>query len=442
MRFTLPHPLVLLLGAVVVAVALTWILPAGEYQRRSDAATGREVVIPGTYTRVESTPVGPMGAILAVPRGIVSGADVILTILFVGGAFGLLDATGALGRLIGALIGRTRRPRTVVIFVSLAFATLGALENMHEEIVALIAVLLRLSIGLGFGAVTALAMSIGAAVVGAAFGPTNPFQTGIALRFAEMPPLSQPGLRFGLLAAAVTVWIAWTLAMASRDEVPETADPPAPAAPGPATSRDALLLAIVLFPFVPYVVGVLRFDWGFNELSGLFLVAAFGVGLVSGRSLSETAAAFLKAMEGMLSAALFVGVARGISVALSDGQVLDTIVYGLASPLAAVPGVLAGVLMIPIHALLHIPVPSVSGQAVLTMPIMAPLSDLLGLSRDAAVIAYQTGAGLMDMLTPTNGALLAILLGAGVSYGRWLRFALPGALLVALVGLAGIVLAG
>ena len=98
--------------------------------------------------------------------------------------------------------------------------------------------------------------------------------------------------------------------------------------------------------------------------------------------------------------------------------------------------------MIPIHAVLHIPVPSVSGQAVLTMPIMAPLSDLLGLSRDAAVIAYQTGAGLMDMLTPTNGALLAMLLGAGVSYGRWLRFALPGALLVALVGLAGIVLAG
>jgi uncharacterized ion transporter superfamily protein YfcC len=139
MRLTLPHPLVPLLGAVVVAVALTWILPAGSYERRTDAATGRDVVIPGTHARVESTPVGLMGALLAVPRGVVSGADAILTILFVGGAFALLDATGALGRLIGALIGRARRPRAVVIFVSLAFATLGALENMHEEIVALIA---------------------------------------------------------------------------------------------------------------------------------------------------------------------------------------------------------------------------------------------------------------------------------------------------------------
>ena len=442
MRLKLPHPLVLLLGGVVVAVVLTWILPAGAYQRRTDADTGREVVIPGTYARVESSPVGPMGALLAVPLGIVAGADVILTILFVGGAFALLDATGALGRLVGTLVGRTRRPRLIVVLVSLAFATLGALENMHEEIVALVAVLLRLSMGLGFGPVTALAMSVGAAVVGAAFGPTNPFQTGIALRFAEMPALSQPGLRFGLLAGAVTVWIAWTLIMASRDDVRVETETDRAATPGPATMRDVVLLAIVLIPFVPYVVGVLRYGWGFNELSGLFLIAAFGVGLVSGRNLSDTAVDFLKAMEGMLAAALFVGVARGISVALAEGQVLDTIVHGLATPLASVPGALAGALMVPIHALLHIPVPSVSGQAVLTMPIMAPLSDLLGISRDAAVIAYQTGAGLMDMITPTNGALLAMLLSAGVSYGRWLTFAIPGALLVSLVGLVGIVLAG
>ncbi len=439
-RLKLPHALVLLLGCVAVAVALTWVLPAGTYQRKTDAASGRSVVVPGTYARVAPTPVGLMPAIMAVPRGIVAGADVILVVLFVGGAFGLLDATGALGRLVGALVGRTRQPRVVVVFVCLAFATLGALENMHEEIVALIPVLLVLSRGLGFGAITALAMSVGSAVVGSAFGPTNPFCTGIALRFADMPPLSQPTLRFGMFAAAVVIWIAWTLAMTSRDDVRPEATTTATST-GPATARDGMLLALVLLPFVPYVIGVLRWDWGFNELSGLFLVAGFAVGLVSGRGLSDTAVAFLKAMEGMLAAGLFVGVARGISVALSDGQVLDTILYGLATPLARVPGVLAPLLMVPMHALLHVPVPSMSGQAVLTMPIMAPLCDLLGRSRDAAVIAYQTGAGLMDMITPSNGALLAMLLGAKVSYGRWLKFAVPGAILVALVGLIGIVLA-
>jgi uncharacterized ion transporter superfamily protein YfcC len=423
---------------VAVAALLTWIVPAGAYQRRTDAATGREVVVAGTYAAVQPAPVRPMGALLAVPRGIVSGADVILTILFVGGAFALLDATGALARLVGALVGRTRRPRAVVILISIVFATLGALENMHEEIIALVPVLLVLCRGLGFGAITALGMSVGAAVVGSAFGPTNPFQTGIALRFAELPPLSQPMLRLALFGAAVALWIAWTLAMTSRDDVrPEVRAP----ATTPATWRDGVLLLLVMAPFVPYVIGVVRFDWGFNELSALFLVAGFAVGLVSGRDLSGTARAFLQGMEGMLAAALFVGVARAISVVLTDGRVMDTIVYALATPLRHVPGQAATLLMIPMHALLHVPVPSVSGQAVLTMPIMAPLSDLLGVSRDAAVIAYQTGAGLMDMLTPTNGALLAMLLGAQVSYGRWLRFAIPGALVVAVVGVAGALLA-
>lgn len=438
MQPRLPHAFVLLLGCVAIAVALTWVLPAGAYQRRTDAASGRPVVVPGTYARVAPTPVGLMPAIMTVPRGIVAGADVILVVLFVGGAFGLLDATGALGRLVGSLVGRTRRPRLVVAMVCLAFATLGALENMHEEIVALVPVLLVLSRGLGFGAVTALAMSVGSAVVGAAFGPTNPFGTGIALRFAELPPLSQPALRLGLFAAAVGLWMAWTLAMTGRDDVRPAVEI---RSQEPATPRDALLLTLVLLPFVPYVIGVLRWDWGFNELSGLFLLAGFAIGLASGRGLSDTAVAYLRAMEGLLAAGLFIGVARGISVALADGQVLDTILYGLATPLAHVPGVVAPIVMVPMQALLHVPVPSMSGQAVLTMPILAPLCDLVGRSRDAAVLAYQTGAGLTDMITPTNGALLAMLAGAKVSYGRWLRFVVPGALLVALVGLVGIVLA-
>ena len=435
----LPHAFVLLLAGVIVAIGLTWILPAGEYQRRTDEASGRSVVVPGTYARVEPAPVGLMPGIMAVPRGIVAGADVVLVVLFVGGVFGLLDATGALGRLVGSLVGLTRQPRIVVVAVCLAFATLGALENMHEEIVAMIPVMLVLSRGLGFGAITALAMSIGSAVVGSAFGPTNPFCSGIALKFAELPALSQPALRFGLFGATVAVWIVWTIVMTSRDDVkPEVTH----ASTEPATSRDFLLLAIALVPFVPYVIGVLKWDWGFNELSGLFLVAGFAIGLASGRGPSDTAVSYLKAMEGMLAAALFVGVARGISVALTDGKVLDTILYSLATPLSQVSGSVAMVLMVPMQALLHIPVPSMSGQAVLTMPIMAPLCDLLGRSRDAAVIAYQTGAGLMDMITPTNGALLAMLLGARVSYGRWLRFVIPGAILVSIVGLIGIVLAG
>ena len=428
----------LLLAGVAVAACLTWIIPAGTYERRTDPGSGRPVVIAGTYKPTARAPVGPVATIVAVPRGIVSGGEVVLTILFVGGAFALLDATGALARLVGALAGGARHPRLIIVVVSLLFATLGALEDIHEEIIALVPVLLTLSGTLGFGAVTSVAISIGAAVVGAAFGPTNPFLTAIALRFAEIPPLSRPGLRFALLVIAVAVWIVWTLAMIPRDDLRATTSTRESAPP---SARDVLLFALCILPFIPYVIGVIQWDWGFNELSATFLVVGFIVGVVSGRSLSESAAAFLESMKAMLPAALFVGVARGISVVLTDGRVLDTIVYGLATPLAHAPGTAAALLRIPAHALLHVPLPSVSGQAVLTMPIMAPLADLLGVSRDSAVIAYQTGAGLMDMITPTDGALLAILLGAGVPYGRWLRFAVPGALLVGVVGVVGVVLA-
>ena len=437
MRLRLPHPLVLLLGGVAVAAVLTWVLPAGRYQRQKDPATGREIVVAGTYTLTTPSPAGPAQTVMAVPKGMVAGAEIIFVVIFVGGAFALLDTTGALGRLVSSLTRKAENPQVIVIAVSLMFGTFGALENMHEEIIALVPTLLVLSRRLGFGAVTAVAMSIGAAVVGSAFGPTNPFQTGIALRISQLPALSQGALRFSLLGAAMAVWIAYTLMLRRRDDVkPEVSDNT-----DPATRRDFLLLAIAVVPFIPYVYGVLELDWGFNELSALFLVAGFAIGMISGLSLSGSAVAFLKGMETMLAASLYIGVARAISVVLTEGRVIDTIVHGLSVPLSHTSGATGALLMIPVQALLHVAVPSVSGQAVLTMPIMAPLSDLLHISRDAAVLAYQTGAGMSDMLIPTNGALLAILAGAHMTFGRWMRFAVPGAVLVSLVGVAGIFLA-
>lgn len=437
MKIRFPHPFLLLLGGVVVAAMLTWILPAGVYDRVPDAALGRDVVVPGSYHTIRATPVGPLAAVIAVPRGIIAGADVVVTILFCGGAFALLDSTGAMTRLVSSLADRLRSPNRTIIVISVFFATMGALENMHEEIIAMIPVLVLLSHRIGFGAVTALAMSVGAAVVGSAFSPSNPFAAGLAMKFAELPQLSQGGLRLVLMCVALAVWIAFTIWQAPRDDVRSDTTVQAVA---PATRRDVVLLLLLVAPILIYVWGVLSRDWGFNELSALFLVGGLLVGVVSGLTPTDSATGFLRGMDSMLSAALFVGIARSISVVLTDGQIIDTIVYALAAPLSQLPSTLAAVMMVPIHVLIHIPVISNSGHAVLTMPIMAPTADLLSISRDAAVMAYQTGAPLTDMLLPTNGALLAMLLKGNVSFGRWLRFALPGALLVSLVGFAGILL--
>jgi uncharacterized ion transporter superfamily protein YfcC len=436
--FRLPHPFLLLVGGVAVATALTWVLPAGQFDRRDDPATGRSVVVAGTYHPVDRAPVGLFQGAVAIPRGIVAAIEVIVTVLLVGGAFVVVERVGTLGRVVGALVGRFRgaggRELWVIPIVSFLFAAMGALENMQEEIVALVPVLLVLGAGIGVDAVVVVAMSAGAAAVGSAMGPTNPFQAGIAMKLAELPALSGGGLRVVLFVVALALWVGWTLRHARRTRT----TPVSPAGAVAAVSgRDWLVLALTATPLAFYVYGVLRLDWGFNELSAGFFVAAFAVGLLGRLGLGGTTTVFLEGMQTMLPAGLLIGVARSISVVLTDGRVIDTILHALATPLGQVPPAVSAGLMIPFHALVHVPVPSVSGQAVLTMPVMVPLADLLGLSRQVAVLAYQTGAGLCELLTPTNGALMAVLLAAKVPYGRWVRFAIGGVLLVALVGVAG-----
>jgi uncharacterized ion transporter superfamily protein YfcC len=436
----LPHPVLLLLGGIALAAALTWVLPAGEFERRDDPGTGRSLVVPGTYHRVEPAPVGALGALVAVPRGMVAASEVIISILLVGGALALVEQLGTLQRGAQAIVRAFRgRGTWALIPVSVVFATFGALENMQEEIIALVPVLLVLGRGLGVDALTMVAASTGAAAVGAAFGPSNPYQAGIALKLAQLPLLSGAALRLGLLVVALAIWILLTVRHATRNPAAPSTDHVE--ASEPLTRRDIVILALVIAPLATYVVGVLQLDWGFNELSAVFFLAALIIGVIGGLGASGSTAAYLKGMETMVAAAILVGVARGISVVLTDGRVIDTIVQALASPLFGKPPVLAGVLMVPIHALIHLPVPSVSGHAALTMPILIPLSDLIGLSRQATVLAYQTGAGLSELIIPTNAALMAVLLGAGVPYSRWLAFAIRGFLLLSVVGMVGILLA-
>jgi uncharacterized ion transporter superfamily protein YfcC len=432
---------VLLGSAVFVAAVLTRVLPAGEYDRKDDPVTGRSVVVAGTYHHVSPTPVGPFAAAVAIPRGFVAAADVVAVVIFVGGAWVLVDRLGTLPAIVSALVRLfAGRGLWVIPVVALFFATMGALENMQEEIIPLVPVLMALGTGIGVDGVSVVAMSAGAAMVGSAFGPTNPFQAGIALKLAQLPPLGRGGLRLAMLVVGLGLWIALTMRHAIRERAKQPVAAAAaerPAAPA-LTARHALILAIVMVPMAAYVYGALKLDWGLNELSGAFLIAGIVAGLVGGMSLGKTVATYLEGMQSVLPAAFMVGVARSISLVLEDGRVVDTILNTLVTPLGHLPPISAALLMIPFHAVLHVAVPSVSGQAVLTMPIFVPVADLLGFSREAAVLAYQTGAGLAEMVTPTNGALMAILLAAGVPFQRWLRFVVLGVAVLTAVGVIAI----
>ena len=437
-HFRLPHPLLLLVAAVLIAAALTWILPAGEYARRDDPVTHRSVVVAGTYHVVPRAPVGPFAAAVAIPRGFVEAADVIAVVLLVGGAWVVVDRLGILGRLVTMLVASFRKRGLIAIpVISLFFATMGALENMQEEIIPLIPVLLVLGRGIGIDAISVVAMSAGAAMIGSAFGPTNPFQAGIAMKLAQLPAASGGALRLAMFVVAVVLWIAWTMRYAARTRTAMIDESEYVDATGRFSKRDGLLLLLVISPMAAYVYGSIVFGWGFNELSAGFFVAGMLVGVLGGLGLEGTTFAYLEGMQTLLPAAMLIGVARSISLVLADGHVIDTILQTLSTPLAHSPAVVAALLMVPAHAIVHVVVPSVSGQAVLTMPVFVPLSDLLGLSRQVTVLAFQVGAGLTELLTPTNGALMAVLLAAGVPYQKWLRFAAVGVAIMLVVGVAG-----
>ncbi|MBI1722666.1 MAG: YfcC family protein, partial [Gemmatimonadetes bacterium] len=419
-----PHPLALLAGCVLAAAVATYVLPAGRYERRNDPVAGREVVVPGTFHRVAPAPVGPFRAVVAIPRGMADAAEVIFLVFLVGGAFTVVDKTGALRRATNWLAGRLERRETLVIpVVAVLFATGGALENMAEEIIALVPVLVILTGRLGFQPIVAVSMSLGAAAVGAAFSPINPFQVGIAQKLAQLPLLSGAPFRIVFLAVALALWVGATMRHAARHRGAPGGE--AAGVHGSCGARDLIVLVLVGLAFAALVIGVMRLDWGFNELSAAFFVMGVLAGLVSGLRVRGTAEAFVEGFASMAYAAMLIGFARAIYVVLDDGQIVDTVVYGLVTPLAGLPVFLSALGMMAVQALVHVPVPSVSGQAVLTMPVLVPLSDVIGLSRQVTVLAYQYGAGLCELLTPTNGALMAILAAAGVPYGEWLRFAVP-----------------
>ena len=419
-----PHPLALMVGCVLTAAALTWVLPAGKYERREDPATGRSVVVPGTYTRVEPQPVGPFGAVVAIPKGIADAASVIALIFLIGGGFTVVERTGTFLRLVNGLVRRlSGRGLMVIPVAGVAFALGGIMMQMQEELIAFVPVLLLLARQLGFTAVTAVAMSLGAAGVGAAFSPVNPFQVVIAQKVAELPPASGFGFRVAFLVPALGLWILATMYHARRTRV--LPDRSGMEHSVPLVWRDGVVLLAIVVAFAIYFYGARRLGWEFNELGALFFAVGVLAGLLGGLGVGQTTEAFVDGFRSMTLAGLLIGFARAIYVVLNEGQIVDTIVHGLFTPIAGLPPTLSAMGMMVLQAAMHVPVPSTSSQAVLTLPLLVPLSDLIGLSRQVTVLAYQYGAGLCDVITPTNGALMAMLAASGVRYEDWFRFAAP-----------------
>jgi uncharacterized ion transporter superfamily protein YfcC len=238
--------------------------------------------------------------------------------------------------------------------------------------------------------------------------------------------------RIAFLIPAVGLWIFGTLRYASR--IRTTPPEEEKTTSTKLDTRIKIILIVVLLTFAVFIIGVSKLGWDFDQMSALFFLMGVLSGFIGKLGFEGTADAMVEGFRSMAFAGMVIGFARAIFVVLNEGHIIDTIVHGLFLPLENLPVFLSALGMMLAHTAIHVPVPSVSGQAVLTMPVLVPLSDLLHLPRQVTVLAYQYGAGLCEILTPTNGALMAILAAAGVPYGKWIRFIIPLYLLLFLLG--------
>jgi len=427
-----PHSLVLIFAMIVVAQVATYFLPAGEFQRQAHPETGRLMVVPGTYAQVEAEVLPWHAFLTSIPKGMEEGADIIFFVFIVGGVIAVVRATGAIDALIGAAI-RHLGQRSVLLVggMTTLFALGSSTIGMAEEYMPFIPLLVTMCLALGMDAIVAMGIVYIGAGIGYGCAALNPFTVLIGQRIADLPPTSGQGVRWLLLCLCLGVGVQHILSYARKiKRHPELSlvhdvdyssgyEMPSDVAFTPARK---LILALFAGAIGLFVWGVGAHEWYLTELAGLFFGIALLSAVIGKLSPNRVAGEFCSGAAEMTTTALLIGFARTIQVVLDEGHVIDTVIHGLAVPLQSAGPDLSAVGMLGVQSVCNFFIPSGSGQAYVTMPIMVPLADVTSVSRQTAVLAYQFGDGFTNMLVPTNALLMGMLALGRIPYQRWLRF--------------------
>jgi len=446
----MPHAFVMMLLIITAAVALTWMVPSGRFSR-----TEAGVVEPGTYRTIpkeysvdaalgrgearEGTarPASPVAVVSTIPRGMEAAASLIFMIMFIGGMFGVLSATGALDAGIERLIALTRgNVYLLAPVLMLAISAGSTFLGLISEYLVIIPIVVLLARRLGLDNLVGLAIVTIAAKIGYMTSVTNPLPLLIAQPIVGVPVFSGVGFRLVTFILYLTVGILFLLRHIAKTGY--RPDQEVDHDGSPLHGRHLAIVWILAGAILVMLYGAQERGWGNMELGAFYIVLAVVIAVLGGLPSRRTAAAFLEGMKGMVLAAVLVGLARAVEIVLRDGLILDTIIHALARAAEGSHPVVVAQMMVGIQMVLDILIPSTSGQAAVTMPILGPIAHLAGVSGQVSVSAFIFGNGLTNTVTPTSGMLLAYLATAEVPYGQWVRFVLPLVGILALCSLAAI----
>ena len=447
-----PNTYLLIFSIIILTAILTWIIPSGEYNRID--MNGRKVVVSESYHSVESNPQG-FWAVLQTPiRGFTdkNAALIVGFVLIVGGIFAVLEKTKAIDAAIKAIIkAHERSPIIEMLFIPIfmiIFSIGGGSFGMGEEIIPFILVFVPLSLALGYDSVVGVAIPFLGAGAGFAGAFLNPFTIGIAQQIADLPLFSGIGYRLICWFICTTVAIAFVMLYALKikktpsksvsfdideekrknlhiEDIEEFQG---------IETRHKLALWTFATGMIVMIFGVLKFQWYIDEICAIFLLTGIVIGIVGSLSIKEFTDAFVAGAKDMVGTALIIVMARGILIIAEDGRIIDTMLNSLAGSIQNFHPIASSQAMFVIHSIINFFVPSGSAKAALTMPIMIPLADMVGVTRQTAVLAFQFGDGFSNMIIPTSGITMGVLTLSGISWEKWAKWLLPLEIIFLVVG--------
>ena len=444
----IPHTLIIVSIILILFLILTWIIPAGEFDRQD--FNGRQVVVPGTYHRVDPKPQGLMEFFTAPIKGMMSASQIIALVLLIGGAFGIVNKTGAINAGLAGILEATRKnpaiKKFIIPIIMFLFSFAGASFGMCEEVMVFILITIPLAIAMGYDSLTGIAIPFIGAASGFAGAFSNPFTIGIAQGIAEIPIFSGWEYRIFVWLIIMTAAITFVMLYARKVErnpksslvyeIDRNRDLTAFNSTEDLTFnlKRKIVLLIFFGSIVMLIVGVNIWNWYINEIAGLFIAMGILAAVFYRLPSNTTIGAFIEGARDMMTAAFVIGLTRGMLIVATDGNIIDTILNGISGTMGYFPKVVSVQMMFFFQGFMNFFVPSGSGQAALTMPLMSPLSDLIGITRQTAVLAYQLGDGLFTNIFPTSGVTMGILAIGQIPYDKWLRFMLPLSLIFLILG--------
>ena len=442
------NPLVILAVILVAVAILTYFVPAGEFDRTPVEGQDYEAIDVDSFHYVAKNPTTPVALLKSFTLGLQGASDIIFFLLIIGGAFQVVTATGALDAGLSNLVYKMKGKEKLFIPICiLVFSLISAVAACCEEYLAFLPLMYVICVAMGFDSLTAVALLFGASAVGYAGGMMNAFTVGVAQGIAGInnPPFNGMWYRFIVWGVLAIVTIIYVYLHAHKiKEHPEKntmlaidkkyAEAIDTEKPEPVTGRQKIVLLLFGLSFVAVGVCVLlpQFGWFsarfpdyefyMDEMSALFLVLAILAGLIGGLGVSKTADEFAKGCGNLLWAGLIIGLCKAITMVMQDAGIMDTLIYTMGNVLMGLPKSATGIGMFVLQDLLNVLIPSGSGQAAVTMPFMAPLSDVLGIPRQCAVLAFQMGDAFTNVITPTSGELMAALAICHIPYKKWFQY--------------------